>query len=310
MRQAVWSVLLFGMLSSLVAGGRAWAGEAGLSQYQPGFADLLAGVVPPPGTYFRGYGIYQSLRAPQVVGGGLVRVKVKARPLFEVLALTTVTKRQVFGSNYGYGILVPVGRMDIAASLETPFGELRRHRSATGLGDVMLLPLLVGGQRGREHWSATTVVYLPTGGYSVEELASLGRNRWALEEDFGYTWLDPETGGELSLLLGYTVPFSNHTTDYESGHELHLDFALAQHYRNGSVLGLVGYWLQQTTPDSGSGAMLGPFRGRTAGLGPLFSWNGSWKGQPITFTTKYYWDLKAENRVKGESLWFNFGLGL
>ena len=68
----------------------------------------------------------------------------------------------------------------------------------------------------------------------------------------------------------------NEATDYQSGNVFHFDLTVAQHLPL-SKYGIIGlgfnafYW-QQFTDDSGSGATLGGFQGRTRGIGLVLSY--------------------------------------
>src|SRR5208282_3944126 len=92
-------------------------------------------------------------------------------------------------------------------------------------------------------------------------------------------------------------------THYLSGQEFHADFVLAQHLPHGLVAGVAGYAVQQTTPDSGSGATLGAFKGRVIGLGPLLGVTVPILKVPISFSFKYDFEFAAQNRSTGNELW-------
>ncbi len=69
-----------------------------------------------------------------------------------------------------------------------------------------------------------------------------------------------EHGFDMSFSLGYTVNSQNPDTHYKSGDVAHLGLALGQYLNRIFKVGLVGYAVVQVTGDSGSGAILGPFR--------------------------------------------------
>jgi len=64
-----------------------------------------------------------------------------------------------------------------------------------------------------------------------------------------------------------------------------------------------GYAVQQTTPDSGSGATLGAFKGRVIGLGPLAGITVPIEKVPVSFSFKYDFEFAAQNRSTGDELW-------
>jgi hypothetical protein len=94
-----------------------------------------------------------------------------------------------------------------------------------------------------------------------------------------------------------------------SGDEFHADFAAVQHTGNGVLYGLAGYALQQTTADTGGGALLGPFRGSVIGLGPIVGYRlPLGELRPIDLTLKYEFEFAEQNRTLGNALWFNAAL--
>ncbi len=81
-----------------------------------------------------------------------------------------------------------------------------------------------------------------------------------------------ETGREFSLVTGYMINNRNDDTDYDTGNELHVDVMFNQFFSETFVLGLHGYYYRQVGSDSGSGAILGGFKGESYGIGPSFLW--------------------------------------
>jgi hypothetical protein len=67
--------------------------------------------------------------------------------------------------------------------------------------------------------------------------------------------------------------------------------------------GMAGYAVQQTTPDSCSGANLGAFKGRVIGLGPLAGITAPIFKTPISFSFKYDFEFATQNRLTGDELW-------
>ncbi len=100
----------------------------------------------------------------------------------------------------------------------------------------------------------------------------MGTNHWAGEIGAGYTWLNPKSGLEISGAAGITFNGENPDTHYQTGREIHFEGALIRHLPGKLAFGLVGYLYQQLTGDSGDGAVLGSFKGRTAGIGPTLAY--------------------------------------
>jgi hypothetical protein len=89
-----------------------------------------------------------------------------------------------------------------------------------------------------------------------------------------------------------------------------VDFAAVQHFPEGTLFGVAGYALQQTTADSGKGAILGSFRGRVVGLGPLAGYAIHLGERPIDLTFKYDIEFAEQNRSSGNELWLTASIAL
>ena len=78
--------------------------------------------------------------------------------------------------------------------------------------------------------------------------------------------------------------------------EFHVDFAANQFLAPTFALGLKGYWYQQVSGDSGSGASLGDFKSESLGLGGGFVWSPAAAGGALAIAGKVMFDVHAENR--------------
>jgi hypothetical protein len=108
----------------------------------------------------------------------------------------------------------------------------------------------------------------PVGVYDPTRLASMGLGHWATDAGVGYTYLNEQVGFEWSAVVGFTYNFINPYTQYRSGVDVHLDWAISPILTERLHIGAVGYVYDQLTGDSGAPPALGDFRSRVAGVGP------------------------------------------
>jgi hypothetical protein len=92
----------------------------------------------------------------------------------------------------------------------------------------------------------------------------------------------------------------------------YLDATVAEHLPLGK-LGVAGvganvFYYQQVTDDSGSGAALGSFKGRTVGVGPVVSLITRVSGKDLAAEVKWLPELDVEKRLKGDYVWFKVGM--
>jgi hypothetical protein len=288
------------------------ASEFGVSSYRPGQIDLFAGYLAPPGTVLvKTYFLYQDGGTTAFADHGHLEAASRTVTYTSAVFAAYITRFRVLGSYWGLGA---IGQSRIASqSLRIgPPGRLLAAPTDTvgGFGDLILAPILLNWQWRQFHLMSALLLYVPTGSYDRHRIIDIGLNRWAWETDLGITWMDEDDGRQASAFVGYTINRKNGATDYRSGDEFHADFVLAQHLPRGFVLGMAGYVLQQTTADSGSGAIFGPYQGRVLALGPLVGKTiAPWKW-PITFTIKYDFEFAAQNRPSGNALWLSAAVRL
>ena len=221
-----------------------------------------------------------------------------------------VTRTRLWGSNYAWGVIVPFAEPDLIGQIVTPNRNMSSGQSVSALGEMEIIPIMLGWHNGRSHQKTLMVVYPPTGEYNVNNFVNTSLNHWALEFDYAYTFLDPKTGLEFDAAPGYTFNFENSATSYQNGQEFHTDLAAIQHLSTSWALGAVGYIFVQTTGDSGSGARLGSFEGRAYALGPILTYRTKIGSVPVGLTGKYYGEFRVTNRFEGHSYWLNVNAAL
>jgi len=149
---------------------------------------------------------------------------------------------------------------------------------------------------------------IPVGAYSPSRLANLGIGHAAIDGGGGYTYFNPQTGNEFSATLGATYNFKNTATQYQNGIDLHLDLGTSHFITKQWMVGLVGYYFQQLTADSGSGALLGAFKSRVAGAGPQIGVLFPVSGMQGYINLKGYKEFASEHRPEGWNVWLTFQL--
>jgi hypothetical protein len=185
-----------------------------------------------------------------------------------------------------------------------------REGDRTGVGDLVIAPIILGWHVGNFHIIALNNVYIPVGDYDSSRILNTGLNRWAVEPMVLATWLHPKIGTEFSMALGYTVNLRNYATKYQTGNELHLEWFAGQHFTKWLGVGLAGYFYQQVTGDTGAGARLGAFQGQALAIGPCVTLNGTIAKRPIGLNLRYYDEVSTTNRLNGQSFFATLTFGL
>ena len=294
----------------LLSAANARGSEFGVSTYRPGLMDLFAGYLAPPGTTLeKTYFLFQDASETAAPEHSQLRIHSHTITYTAASFAAHVTRLRLLGSYWAFGVIAQT-RLAQQTLRIGPVGTpgIRQNATVGGFGDLIVSPFMLSWAFGHLHLSSSLMLYAPTGSYDPHRIINIGTNRWAVEPDFGLTWFDEESGSHASLFVGYTINSKNTASHYLSGQEFHADFVLAQHLRRSWILGVAGYALQQTTPDSGSGAVLGAFKGRVLALGPLIGKTIVVHGLPINLCFKYDFEFASQNRSSGNELWLTAAL--
>lgn len=291
--------------------------EGGVSFWLPGQFGSFAAVPDEPGwslpvVYYHTSTDAAASRSFRRGGQITAGLDVRADLVFAVP--TYVFAEPVLGGQASVSVAAVLGysKVGIDATLTGPGGGTRtggRSDTMEGVGDLYPAAYLKWN-RGNHNYMAYTMAGVPVGSYSVDRLANLGTNHWSWDAGGGYTYLDPKKGHEFSAVLGFTYNFENPDTDYQNGVSGHLDWAASQFFSEQLHVGLVGYFYQQVTGDSGSGAVLGDFKSRVYAVGPQVGYFFPVGGQSWYVNLKAYYEFDALNRPEGWNAWLTLAIPL
>ena len=309
------------------------ADEGGVSFWVPGFFGSLAATPQVPGFSLANVFYYSQVSAGgnvafakqvplgniNVIFNGNLNANVhgSAEPLY--LAAPGYTfATPVLGGQFNVTVAIPYGRIEssvdatIAGNLGLggPGFSIGRSltQAITGFGDIAPMASL-RWNFGVHNFMAFVDGNLTTGRYDPTRIANLGMGHNAIDAGGAYTYFDQKAGQEFSATLGFTYNFENTHTNYQNGIDMHLDWAASQFLTKQWQVGLVGYWYQQLSCDSGSGDRVGCFEGRVAGIGPqvgyIFPISKEWQGY---VNLKGYGEFAAQNRPDGWNAWLTFAI--
>jgi len=298
---------------SFISVGSARADEGGISFWLPGLNGSLASVPATPGWSWVTLYYHTSVDASgskTFTRGGAVVAGLKGQGDITAFGPTYTFATPFLGAQAAVSLLGLAGRnqASIDATLTGPLGNtISGHRSdsLTSVGDVIPQFTLKWNQGVNNFmWYGTGDI--PVGSYQSGRLANLGIGHGAIDSGFGYTYFNPQTGNEFSATLGATYNFKNTYTQYQNGVDMHLDLGASHFINKQWMVGLVGYYFQQVTGDSGSGATLGDFKSRVAGVGPQIGYVFPINDMKGFISLKGYKEFAAENRPEGWNVWLTF----
>jgi hypothetical protein len=286
----------------------AHAGEGGVSHVLPGANATLVDLPPTtPGWFFKpmliNYDGDASAKVP-TAAGVVLNAKVQTNTL--VLGGGYGFEQTVLGgARYSVAAFLPYTWLDISA--DTPaLGGKRIDNAVRGVGDLTIVPVMLAWKLGDWQYDFLMPIYAPTGSYELGRLGNTGLNYWTLDPIVGASYNNAKSGFNAAVHMGYAINTENGATGYKSGNMLHVDASVQQIVPLGSGLfnfGAEAWYFEQLTCDSGAGATLGCFKGRTAGIGPVLGYIQPLGEQKLIFEFKWLPELETKNRFDGDYLW-------
>lgn len=294
---------------------RSFADEGGVSFWLPGQFGSLAAAPGTPGWSFAALYYHTSVEGGggrTFNRGGNVVVGIEARADLVAFGPTYVFATPFLGAQAALSVLGIAGRnhVSVDATLTGPLGNAisgSRSQAIYGFADIFPQASLKWNF-GVHNLMTYLMGNIPVGAYDSGRLANLGLGHAAIDWGGGYTYFNPQAGRELSVVTGFTYNFENPDTEYRNGIDWHVDWGASQFLNKQVHVGLVGYYYRQLTGDSGSGARLGDFKSRVAGIGPQIGFLFPVGDMQGYLNFKGYKEFAAENRPEGWNVWVTFAL--
>ena len=286
------------------------ATEGGAGHYLPGSIATLMDIAPDQSgwviesMYLHYEGDASSSKKIPIAGAVTTSLNVKT----DALTVGTLYsfEQPVFGATYTVGAFLPYVRVGVGAELVTTLGTLSAHDSESGIGDLILFPVMLAWKSGNWQYDAFLPIYAPTGDYKEGRLANPGLNYWSFDPTVGFSYSNDKTGFNAALHGGITFNTENSDTDYRSGSVFHLDGSIQQLLPLGPGFLSVGaevFYLDQVSDDSSDSDLPGGFRGRTAGVGPVLDYILPEGDETLVAELRWLPELDVKNRVEGDYIW-------
>ena len=298
MTARLWISVALSILCTMPIMDKVLASEGAKSTYLLGVSGPQAGMVPPaPGfyatniVYIYSGGVDGNVTIPRA---GTLAIGIDVNLVIEAPMLLWVPKTKVLGGTFGVFGLLTMGYVDA----KTTVGRFSIAQSRFSVGDPQIGTVL-GWSSGPLHWKLGTLLNIPVGQYELGALDNLSFRRWSFDMNGAVTWFDPSTGFELSGLAGVSFNGRNPKTDYTTGTEFHIELSALYHPTKRFQFGLVGYHFEQITGDSGSGAVLGAFKGRVSAVGFHVGGTIMIGKVPLILAGRVYREFNAKNRLTG-----------
>jgi len=291
------------------------ADEAGTSFWLPGQYGSFAAVPSEPGWSFESayyHGSADDSRGISFPRDGAIQAGMTSPSDFFMFTPTYAFKTRIFGAQAAFGTTIVYGRNTTSVS-ETASGpgghtlSISNSDEILGFGDIYPTASLKWS-KDVHNFMVYATTGIPVGAYQLNRLSALGIGHWAADGGVGYTYLNEKAGIEGSVVFGLTYNFINPYTQYQSGTDAHLDWALSPLLTDKFHIGAVGYVYNQITGDSGLGARLGDFRSRVAGIGPQIGFFIPFFDRQSYLNLRAYSEFDVRNRLEGWNAFITFSI--
>lgn len=300
----------FAILATLTLSPLLHAEEGGGGHYAPGSVATIADLMPtqagwvinPMYLYFDG----DALASLNVPVAGLTTLNIDAVSQSFILGGTYTFREKLWDAWFSVGAYLPYMWTDVDASVKILDANVYTSDRTEGIGDMTLLPAMFAWKCGNWQTSAFLKVYAPTGDFDAGALANAGLNYWTFEPTVGVAYSNPQTLFNWALHGGVTFNTTNNDTDYRSGSVIHLAASAQQMLPVGPGLitvGLNAFFYEQVSGDSGSGATLGGFEGRSLGIGPVVGYILPMGDETLLVEARWLPELETNNRIEGDYFW-------
>ena len=219
------------------------------AHYVPGSEGIKGASLPPPGFYVRDYNLaYYATRLNDASGNNAHVPDFRAFTYANVPRVIWITDTQVLGGYVGVDALLPF----VYQSLRVPGYD----HGTFGVGDFFAEATLSWHPK-QFDFSAGGGVWAPTGDSPTQPGPSTraGLGYWTLMQTAGATWyIDEEKTWAVSALNRYEFNTEQRDTHITPGQAYTLEWGVSKTVAKVVDLGVVGYYQQQVTTDSGTGA--------------------------------------------------------
>jgi len=282
-------LLLVGALLAMLPG---LASAQPSAHYLPGLEGIKGSSLPPPGVYAKDYNVFYFADRLNDPSGN----KIADPGVFiyaNVPRVIWITEQKILGGYLGVDALIPLLYTEIDAV----------NKSTFGVGDLFAEATL-SWHVDQADFALTYGAYAPTGEEAtMSDPTKPGAGFWTHMLTAGMTWyMDPEKRWALSALNRYEFNHDKRGTDYNHGQVWTLEWGLSYALRKTVDVGVAGYFQQQTTTDSGTGAPT--TKDKVVGIGPEILMLCPKLG--IFTSIRYNYEVLAEDRLQGHTVAVTF----
>ena len=272
------------------------------NQYVSGIEGLKAGTLPPPGFYWRMYGVHYKADELMDSRGKDSPVGIDVDTFALANRFLWVTSFPCLGADFAASVVVPVIRTDLSLDIPGPGGMvIGVEDDQSGMGDVCVDFFNLEWRRPRYDAGFGVSVIAPTGDYKADEPASPGKDMWTgMLTLAGTYYMDSDKSWSASILARYEKHSEQDDLDVTFGDDFHFEWGIGKSVMRGLDIGLSGYCQWQITDDEGMDVAWNPgIHDRVFAAGPEVV--GYIPPLTMLVSLRTQWEFEAKDRPKGNS---------
>lgn len=281
--------LLFSMSTPVLAT------ENGGTVVPVGVQSMLPGMLAAPGNHLYNYNAYVKGFSARDKNGDDNGLGLKMATSANAFRFLHVFDESIFGN----------GNLAFETSVVYTDNRMKMHyvddSRNSGISDITFGPSL--GRHFRNYHDIFVVLLTaPTGDYDKNRLANTGRNYWAVQGSYAWTWY-PIQNLDVSGLFKIIYNTENEDTHYRSGLETNFEYSSNYYFSNGFFVGVGGFWHSQITDDKYNGRVVGDDGNKIneIALGPQMGWGTSNYGAYLSWKRS----VVSRNTMDVSQLWLN-----
>jgi hypothetical protein len=263
------------------------------AHYVPGIEGIQGPSLPPPGFYFRDYNVfYVADQANNGAGQSASPGNFQALTYANVPRVIWITDTKFLGGNLGVDGLLPLVYQSVTAG---------PYKSSTfGIGDFFAESTLSWHLK-QFDFSAGAGLWMPTGDSAVPPTTRAGLGYWAPMLTAGATWyLDEARTWSISALNRFEINTEQRDTRDTTGDAYTMEWGVSKTLCKTLDLGVVGYYQQKVTGDTGPNPQYLTPSDRVAGVGPEIGY--AFPSIAMNVSLRYEYEFMAENRAQGHTV--------
>jgi hypothetical protein len=262
------------------------------AHYVPGVEGIKGATLPPPGVYVRDYNVaYYATRLNDSRGHELPLGDLESFVYANVPRVIWITDAKVLGGFVGVDALLPL----VYTSLKVP--PIGYDSSTFGIGDFFMEGTLSWHTK-QFDFAVGAGAWMPTGDSGAPLTTRAGAGFWTPMFTAGATWyIDQEKTWAVSALNRYEINTEQRDIHITPGQAYTLEWGVSKTLKKTIDVGVVGYYQQQVTVNTGNGAS-GDLD-QVASIGPEISM--AFPKSMLFVSFRYLYEFTAEDRAQGHT---------